>query len=98
MKTRFSLIAFIALFILSNCEKVVQDELSQESENLMLKNTLKNQIMNSFPYVLDKVDIAQGNITLFLHHQGIKAKHEYQLVWDGKTYLQNGMENVVLHC
>lgn len=95
MKTKFSLLAFIVLFLIQGCEKEVQDDLSQESENLELKNTLINQINNSFPYVLEKVKIEKGDITLFIHHQGNKAEHEYQLVWDGMTYLQNGMDNVV---
>ncbi len=95
MKTRFSLLAFIVLFLIQSCEKEVQDELSKKSENLEFKSTLINQINNSFPYVLEKVKIEKGNITLFIHHQGNKSEHEYQLVWDGITYLQNGMDNVV---
>ncbi len=89
MKRTFFLFAIIALFFVLGCEKEIQDESIRDTENLAMKKSQQNQNNSGFPYILDKINIDHGNINIFIHHQGNKAEHEFQLNLSSMTYSKN---------
>lgn len=90
MNKNLLLSVFLIISVLSGCEKTFQDE-NQMSDKQNKKSLLVDQIENNSSFSIDKVVVSDGDLSIYVHHIGEIALHDYKLFWEDKSF--SGLES-----